>query len=129
MTVGISTANLANKILDHMRGGTAWTQPASLWMKQHIGDPTSAGAGSPGAVTTRAAVTFAAASGGAIAITGTNPSWSQTTTETISHISVWDASTAGNFLYSFALTASKAVVSGDTLTMTSSGFSLAPLAA
>jgi hypothetical protein len=129
MTAGISTANLANKILDHLRGGTAWTQPAGLYVKLHIGDPGSAGASNAAAVTTRSQATFAAASAGAIALTGTNPSWSMTTTETISHVSVWDASTSGNFLWSAALSASKAVVNGDTLTLTSLGFSLTPLAA
>jgi hypothetical protein len=41
-----------------------------------------------------------------------------TTSETISHISLWDASTAGNFLASAALTASRAVINGDSLTVT-----------
>jgi hypothetical protein len=120
---------LANKILDHLRGGTAWTQPAGLYVKLHIGDPGSAAASNAAAVTTRSQATFAAAASGAIALTGTNPSWSMTTTETISHVSVWDASTSGNFLWSAALSASKAVVNGDTLTLTSLGFSLTPLAA
>jgi hypothetical protein len=42
---------------------------------------------------------------------------------------VWDASSAGNFLYSGALSVSKAVVNGDTLTITTLGVSLTPLAA
>jgi hypothetical protein len=42
---------------------------------------------------------------------------------------VWDASTAGTFLYSVALTASKVVQTGDTLTLTALSISLAPLAA
>ncbi|UGT65345.1 hypothetical protein LTT66_18420 [Nocardia gipuzkoensis] len=129
MTAGISTTNLANKVLDHLRGGTAWTQPSGLYVKLHIGDPGSAGTSNAAAVTTRSQATFAAAASGAIALTGTNPSWSMTTTETISHVSVWDASTSGNFLWSAALSASKAVVNGDTLTLTSLGFSLTPLAA
>lgn len=129
MPVGMNTTNLANKILDHLRGGTAWTQPAGLYVKLHTNDPGSAGTSNASAVTTRSQATFAAAASGAIALTGTNPSWSMTASETISHISVWDASTAGNFLWSAALSASKAVVSGDTLTLTSLGFSLTPLAA
>lgn len=129
MPVGINTSNLANKMLDHLRGGTAWTQPAGLYVKLHIGDPGSAGTTSPSAVTTRSQATYAAAASGAIALTGTNPSWSMTATETITHVSVWDASTSGNFLWSAALSASKSVVNGDTLTLTSLGFSLTPLAA
>lgn len=129
MTVGLHTANLANKILDHLRGGTAWTQPGGIYVKLHTGDPGSAGTANASAVTTRAAATFAAAASGAIALTGTNPSWSMTATETITHISVWDASTSGNFLWSAALSSSKSVVNLDTLTLTALGFSLAPLAA
>lgn len=129
MTVGLSTANLANKILDHLRGGTAWTQPSGLHVKLHTGDPGATGASNASAVTTRSQATFSAASSGAIALTGTNPSWSMTASETISHISVWDASTSGNFLWSAALASAKSVVNGDTLTLTTLGLSQAPLAA
>lgn len=128
MTVGLSTVNLANKWLDHLRGGTAFTQPSALYIKLHIGDPTAAGAGAPAAVTTRSIVTFAAAASGAIALTGTNPSWSMTGAETISHVSVWDAITGGNFLWSAALSSSKLVGNGDTLTLTTCGLSLGALA-
>jgi len=38
----------------------------------------------------------------------------------ITHVSVWwDAATAGNFLYSAQLTASKTINTGDTLNLTS----------
>lgn len=129
MTVGLSTTNLANKILDHIRGGTAFSQPGGLYIRLHVGDPGSAGSANTSAVGTRSQATFAAASGGAIALTGTNPSWSMSGTETISHISVWDASTGGNFLWSAALSVAKSVQSGDTLTLTSCGLSLGALAA
>lgn len=129
MTVGLHTANLANKILDHLRGGTAWTQPGALYIKLHIGDPGASATALPSAVVTRSLAAFLAASGGALNLTGTNPSWSMTTTETISHISVWDASTGGNFLWSSALSVAKSVQSGDTLTLTACGLSLGALAA
>lgn len=129
MTVGLSTTNLANRILDHLRNGTAWTQPTGLWVRLHIGDPGSAGTANTSVLATRSQATFAAAASGAIALTGTNPSWSMTATETISHISVWDASTAGNFLWSATLSVAKSVQSGDTLTLTSCGLSLGALAA
>ncbi len=127
MTVGLSTTNAANAMLNGFRN-TAF-QVAATYVKLHIGDPGASASANAAAVTTRSQATFAAASSGAIALTGTNPSWSMTTTETISHISVWDASSAGNFLWSAALSVSKAVQSGDTLTLTSCGLSLSPLAA
>ncbi|MBF6374443.1 phage tail fiber protein [Nocardia farcinica] len=129
MSVGLHTANLANKILDHLRGGSAWTQPSGLYVKLHVGDPGSTGASNASAVTTRAQATFAAAASGAIGLTGASPQWSMTATETISHVSVWDAATSGNFLWSAQLASTKNVVNGDTLTLTALGVSFAPLAA
>jgi len=95
----------------------------------HTGDPGATAAANASAVTTRSQLTLAAASGGAVALTGTQPSWSMTTSETISYISVWDASTAGNFLWSAQLAVAKTVANGDTLTLTTCGLSLSPLAA
>lgn len=132
MTIGFSTANTVNPWLDAIRsGGSTRTVVAGTFVKLHTGDPGAAGANNAAAgSTTRVALTQAAASGGSISQNGTAPSWTNGgTSETISHISVWDASTAGNFLYSVALTASQAWASGNTLTLTSCTVSLAPLAA
>ncbi len=127
MAVGLSTANLANKWLDMLRA-VAFTAPAGTFIKLHTGDPGSAGTANASAVTTRSSATFSAASAGALALSNT-PSWTMTTGETITHISIWDASTAGNFLWSILLSASKAVVNTDVLNLTSCALSLTPLAA
>lgn len=127
MTVGLATTTLANNWLNMLRA-VAFTAPAATYIKLHTADPGAAGTTAPSAVTTRSLATFSAASGGAIALSN-SPSFSMTATETISHISVWDASTAGNFLWSAALTTSKSVVNTDTLTFTTLGVSLTPLAA
>lgn len=131
MTVGLATTTLANAILNHLIHGTAWTQPSAIYIKLHTtaGDPGAAGTSNASAVTTRSQASFSAASSGAIALTGTNPSWSMTSTETIGSISAWDASTGGNFLWSATLSASKSVANGDTLTLTTCGLSLGALAA
>lgn len=129
MTAGMGTTTLANKILDHLRGGTAWTQPSGLYMKIHKGDPGSAGTANASAVTTRPQVTFSAASNGTLSMTGTAPSWTASAIETITHVSVWDSATAGNFLWSVALASSKDVLTGDTLTLTACGVAITPLAA
>ena len=128
MAAGLATTTLANAILNHLAGGTAWTQPSGIYIKLHTGNPGAAGTSAAAAVTTRSQATFGSAASGALALTGTNPSWTMTATETITHVSAWDASTSGNFLWSAQLSASKAVVDGDTLTLTSLGFSLTPLA-
>lgn len=125
MADGLSSG-LANNLLNTLRN-TSYAV-ATTFVKLHTGAPGSAGTANASAVTTRSAATFAAASGGAIALTGTNPNWSMTTTETITDISVWDASSAGNFLWSAALSVTKTVANGDTLTLNTCGLSLTPLA-
>lgn len=135
MAAGLSSANLANKWLD-MLGGTAFTAPAAVYVQLHTNGTANAGPGSAGtanvsSVTTRSAVTFSAASAGSKASSNT-PSWATwagTNGEVVAWISVWDASTSGNFLFSVALTASKTVNTGDTLNLTSLTVALTPIAA
>lgn len=132
MARGLSTANWANKVLDHMLRAQASTAPAGQFVKLHTGDPGSAGTANASSVTTRPAVTFAAASGGSCSMTGTAPSWPSwagTNGEVVTDISVHDANSAGNFQYSAQLAASKTVNTGDTLTLATLTVSLAPLAA
>jgi hypothetical protein len=127
MATGLHAVNVANKWLDWLRG-TAITAPAGMFLKLHISDPGAAAANGPSAVVTRNALTMAAASGGAISLT-TLAAYAMTTGETISHFSVWDASSAGNPLFTGQLTASKLVANGDSLTFTALGVSLTPLMA
>lgn len=128
MTVGISTTNVANPVLNWLRG-VAPPAVAGLYVKLHLGDPGASGTSNPSAVTARVQATMAAASGGSITLTSMASSWTMTATETVSHISVWDDPTAGNFLFSATLTTPRSVVSGDTLTLTSLTVSHSPLAA
>lgn len=128
MTAGLHTVNVANKWLNWLFT-VAQTAPAGTFVKLHTGDPGAAGTANASTVTTRSAATMAAAASGSISLTGTAPQWAMTAAETITHISVWDASTAGNFLFSAALTASKSVSNGDTLTLSTLTVSVTPLAA
>lgn len=129
MTVGLSAVNTADKLLNTIgRTGTTFTA-GSLYVKLHTADPGATGATAASAVTTRYACTFSASSAGSMALTSMGGTWSMTATETISHISLWNASTAGDFLWSVALTASKSVVSGDTLSLTSLTLAFSPIAA
>jgi hypothetical protein len=130
VTVGLNTTNFANKVLDHMLRAVASTAPAANYVKLHTGDPGGAATATPSGNTTRVAVTFSAAASGACASSNT-PSWASWAngSETLSHISVWDASTVGNYLYSAVLTTPKSITNGDTFTLSSLSVSLAPLAA
>lgn len=126
MAEGLSTTLVSN-ILNTLRSAGAAFGPVSTYAQLHTANPGAAGttAISVGS-TTRAIFTFAASSSGsALALTGTNPSWTNGgTSETISDISVWTASSGGTFLFSVALTASKAWSSGDSFTLSSLGVSL-----
>lgn len=126
MTTGFSTAH-AHGILNLYRG-TTYTAPSDVFVKLHTGDPGSAGTANASAETDRKDLTFAAPSGGSSAASAVSWTAWDAGSETISHFSIWDASTAGNFLQSGALSASKAVSNGDTLNLTVTA-SLTPIAA
>lgn len=110
--------------LKTLRGGgsgTTFTAPAAVYVKLHTGDPGEDGTANAAGNTTRQAVTFAApANPGGTMASSADVTWtSVSTSETYSHFSLWDASSAGNCLGSDALTVSKTVNSGDTFTLTS----------
>lgn len=128
MPVGVSTTNVANPILDWLRGVTPSTVPA-LHMKLHTGDPGAAGTAAASAVTARQLITMTGASGGQITLNTVAGAWTMTATETISHFSVWDNGTAGLFLFSGTLVTPRSVNSGDTLTLTALTVAVTPLAA
>lgn len=112
-----ATNYLENKVLDHVLGNTAFTQP-SLYVALLTG-VTDAEAGTVTEVSgtnyARKAVTFAAASSGASSNSADvvfdaagAGGWG-----TITHAAIYDASTAGNPLFVGALTASKTVTESD----------------
>lgn len=134
MTAGLSATNTANAWLNVLRGTSAatFTAVTTLFVQLHTGDPGANGTANVSSVTTRPAINYAAASAGSQSETGTQPSWANwagTNGEVVSFISIWDANAAGNFYYSAALTASKTVNTGDTLTLTTMTVALTPIAA
>jgi len=108
------------KLLEHSVGKTAFTMPvtANVRLCLYTSDPTDADVGTEvsGSGYTRQAITFAAAAGGSIAndaavvFTATG-SWG-----TVTHWGIRDAAAAGNLLHYAAMTASKTIGNGDTLT-------------
>tara|TARA_B110000503_G_scaffold119677_1_gene181676 strand:- start:999 stop:1367 length:369 start_codon:yes stop_codon:yes gene_type:complete len=115
----MSISNYAElKILEHLTGKTAWTMPTTVYIKLHTADPGEAATSSAATEATRKAASWASAASGSIAISGTIEWVNVSTTETYSHWSAWDASTAGNALWSGALTSSAAVTAGDTFQIT-----------
>lgn len=122
MTVGIAAAS-ANSALDTLMN--------SSFVQLHTGDPGAAGTTAVSSVTTRPAATFNAASAGSKTLNGalTWTSWAGTNGEVVSHISLWTAASAGTFKQSIALTASKTMNTGDTLSLNSITGSITPIAA
>lgn len=125
MTYGINTTNLANVLLNSIRG-TSFAAPAT-WAQLHTGDPGAAGTANLSANTTRIQLTFAAASGGSIALASVPTPWNMTATETITGISIWSAVTGGSVYWDVSLTSSQAVANGDTLTLNTCTLGIGPL--
>lgn len=124
MTVGFAAAAV-NGWLD----GTFAT--ATCWVKLHTADPGASGATAAAAGdTTRKQATMAAASGGSKAASASVGPWTNGgTSETLSHISLWSASSAGTFNASAALASNQAWVSGNTFTLTALTIAITPIAA
>jgi hypothetical protein len=121
----MSISNYAElKILEHTTGKTAWTIPSNVYVKLHTGDAGEAGTTNAATETTRKVAAWATASSGAIATSATIEWTNVAATETYSHWSLWDASTAGNCLWTGALSSSAAVTAGDTFQITSLTLSL-----
>jgi hypothetical protein len=126
MTVGAAPAT-ANAWLNVLRG-TTYTGLAGLFVKLHTGDPGAAGTSNASAVTTRNALTLNAASSGSCTLSAL-AAFAMTASETITHVSLWDAASSGTFIASGALTVSKSVTSGDSLSFGTFTVSFTPIAA
>jgi len=78
--------------------------------------------------TTRQSVTFGTPSNGAIVVTN-SPNWTNTGhQETVTTVSLWDASSGGHFLRSIQLAAPVTWVGTNTLRLDAFGLSLSPMA-
>lgn len=124
MTVGLAAAAV-NSFLD------STFATANCFVKLHTADPGAAGAtASSVGSTARVQATMAAASAGSKAMSSMASTWTNGgTSETLTHISLWSASTAGTFNGSAALTASQAWASTNTFTLTSLSIAITPIAA
>ena len=112
MATGIAVGQ-ANAILDAYGRSVAYSDPASFNVKLHIGDPGAAGTSNPAGETTRKAVTFSAASGGALTNSAALTWTAVSTTETYTHVSFWSDIAAGTFLGSDALNTPRSVTASD----------------
>jgi hypothetical protein len=110
-------AYLGNAWLNALGNNTSFAV-AQVYVKLHVGDPGAAGTASPATETTRKAVSFGAASSGALA-SDADVSWTNIAgSEDANHFTAWDSLTTGNFLFSGTITANP-YDAGDTYTITS----------
>lgn len=105
---------VANSWLDAVARAVSYSE-AGVFVKLHLGDPGTAGTSNAAVETTRQQATFGSGAASrtisnTAAITWTNVS----TTEIYTHVSLWDASTAGNFLGRDDLSSSASMTAGDT---------------
>ena len=115
------SAYLRDKLLDHFLKGTAYTAPTNIYVSLHTADPGTTGANeAAGGSYARQIGTsaFAAASAGSKASNAVIE-FAGMPAATLTHVGVWDASSAGNFLVGGALSASKTTNSGDTFRLPS----------
>ena len=110
----------ANNTLDWQLGGANPTRPTTRYVSFHTADPGSTGASEVTTVGTgyartsmawNAAAAKSATNSGTIDITATGAFGP------VTFWGVWDAVTAGNFLYGGAVTTSKTYATGDHLTV------------
>lgn len=131
--MGAATNYLEAKLVDHSLGTTAYTKPTAVYLGLHTSDPgetgsTSAEVSTSGTSYARQTVTFGSAStpSGTAATNATvtfptaTASWGS-----ITHISINDASSAGNMLYYGAVTTAKTIDVGDTFQVTSGNLTIA----
>lgn len=107
---------LENALINATLRATAYTSPAAVYVALFTTDPTDAGSGTEvsGGAYVRKAVTFAAPSNG-VTSNSADVTFDQATANwgTLTHIGVFDASSAGNLLYHTPLTTTKTIETGD----------------
>lgn len=106
---------LETELLDHVFANNAYTSPTTVYVGLFTSSPTDAGSGTEvsGGSYVRKVGTFTVS--GNTATTSSAIEWPTATASwgTITHIGIYDASSAGNLLAWAALTASKTIASGD----------------
>jgi hypothetical protein len=115
---------LENAMLNATLNNTAFTTVATPYISLHTADPTDDGSGAEvsGGSYARTSASFATAAGTSGSIATDADVTFPTATDgwgTVTHIGIWDASSAGNLLYHTALDASKTIDSGDIFKITS----------
>lgn len=105
------------KILEHTLGISSYTAPTTTYLALFTSDPTDAGTGTEvsGGSYARQSISWNTPASGATT-NSADVTFPQATANygTVTHIGIYDASSAGNLLYHGSLSASKSVEENDT---------------
>ena len=106
---------LEKELLDHVFAGNAYSAPAAVYVGLFTSNPDEDGSGTEvsGGSYARQAGSFTVSGNTATTTAAIEFPTATATWGTITHIGIYDASSAGNLLAYAALTASKAIASGD----------------
>ena len=106
---------LETELLDHVFAGNAYSAPAAVYVGLFTSNPDEDGSGTEvsGGSYARQSGSFTVSGNTATTTAAIEFPTATATWGTITHIGIYDASSAGNLLAYAALTASKAIASGD----------------
>ncbi len=102
-------------------------QLASRYIKLHIGAPGVNGTSNAAGETTRKSITGAASSAGVFTSTADLIWTTVASSETYSHVSLWDNVSAGNCLWQGSLASTVAVTAGGTFTIAAGSLTVTAL--
>ena len=106
---------LETKVLDHVFGGTAYTAPTTLYVALFTAAPSDSGGGTEVSGGAYARQTIAFTTSGDTTSNNAAVEFPTATANygTVTHVGIYDASTAGNLMAWAALTSSKTIETGD----------------
>jgi len=122
---------LQNALLNGTLRNTAYTPAATVYVGLHTADPTDTTATAlanevSGNAYARQSATFGSPSGGVSSITSdiTFPQATPSGWGTVTHVTIWDASTTGNLLYHGTLSPSVSISASDQLKLLTGNLSV-----
>ena len=106
---------LETKVLDHVFGGTAYTAASTLYLALHTSNPDEDDSGTEvsGGGYARQTVAFTTSGNTTSNTAAVEYDTATANYGTVTHVGVYDASTAGNLLAYAALSSSKTIETGD----------------
>jgi hypothetical protein len=119
---------LETELLDHVFANNAYTAPSTLYLALFTSNPADDASGTEvstsGTAYARQSVTFTVSGNTATTNAAVEYSTATASFGTVTHVAVYDASTAGNMIAYAALTSSKTIDTGDVFRVPSGDLSI-----